>query len=322
MAAYTGTTFEIFPEYFYAGYNEVMMQNADIFNAGSAGAIRFIPNKRLGDYAYETFNLEIADLITRRDITSTGDATDLDLTQEQKVSVKLNRTIGPVLKTLDAWRKLGRDEQHGSMVIGQQVARAVQVNYVNAAVKALSASLANQASQLYDATNGIIQIIDLIAGQALMGDAYSMVRAWLIHSKPFHDLMKDNTSFAVENVAGATIVSGTVAGLGKPFVVTDDASLVVSGTPDNYYTLGLVGDAAIIEDSEPPVVETDLVTGKKNLAYRMQGEYAFNLGLKGMAWDVANGGANPTDATLATGSNWDQKASDDKGLPGVIIQSQ
>ena len=33
-----------------------------------------------------------------------------------------------------------------------------------------------------------------------------------------------------------------------------------------------------------------------------------------MEWDVASGGANPTDAALATGTNWDKAVANDKPL--------
>lgn len=41
--------------------------------------------------------------------------------------------------------------------------------------------------------------------------------------------------------------------------------------------------------------------------------------MKGFAWDVANGGANPTDNALATGSNWDMTATSFKDLAGVSL---
>jgi hypothetical protein len=55
---------------------------------------------------------------------------------------------------------------------------------------------------------------------------------------------------------------------------------------------------------------------------RLQGEFAFNVGLKGFQWDVTNGGANPTDSALGTGSNWDLIAADIKDTSGIIIQSK
>jgi hypothetical protein len=64
----------------------------------------------------------------------------------------------------------------------------------------------------------------------------------------------------------------------------------------------------------------DLVSGLEQISYRLQGEYAYNLGLKGYTWDIANGGANPSAAALATGTNWDQVATDDKDTAGVILK--
>jgi hypothetical protein len=43
--------------------------------------------------------------------------------------------------------------------------------------------------------------------------------------------------------------------------------------------------------------------------------------VKGFKWDVSNGGANPADAALATGSNWDVASTSYKDFGGVIIQS-
>ena len=43
------------------------------------------------------------------------------------------------------------------------------------------------------------------------------------------------------------------------------------------------------------------------------------LALKGFAWDTANGGKSPTDAEIATGSNWDKVATSWKHTAGVMV---
>lgn len=88
-----------------------------------------------------------------------------------------------------------------------------------------------------------------------------------------------------------------------------------------YTTLGLSADAVVIEESETPFIHSEIITGKDNLVVRMQGEYEYNLGLRGLAWDVATGGVNPDNTTLSTGSNWGSIMDDVKDLPGVTIQS-
>jgi hypothetical protein len=50
----------------------------------------------------------------------------------------------------------------------------------------------------------------------------------------------------------------------------------------------------------------------------MQVDYSFGLALKGYSWDSVNGGKSPTDAELATGTNWDKVATDIKHTAGVI----
>jgi hypothetical protein len=50
----------------------------------------------------------------------------------------------------------------------------------------------------------------------------------------------------------------------------------------------------------------------------MQVDYSFGLGLKGYSWDQTNGGKSPTDAELATGTNWDKVVTSDKHTAGVL----
>jgi len=93
-------------------------------------------------------------------------------------------------------------------------------------------------------------------------------------------------------------------------------------TVDKYYTLGLTQGAIRIRvDGQltAPVVET--VTGIENLCLRIQAEADWFLGVKGYAWDVANGGANPLDAALGTVTNWDLAATSVKHTAGVVIKS-
>ena len=75
-------------------------------------------------------------------------------------------------------------------------------------------------------------------------------------------------------------------------------------------------------ESEGRDVVNDTITGQENIIERVQGEHAFNLGLKGYAWDVPNGGANPDDTALELGTNWDLVATDIKSTAGVAVVTQ
>jgi hypothetical protein len=106
--------------------------------------------------------------------------------------------------------------------------------------------------------------------------------------------------------------------LNRPVLISDSASLESSGI---FTTLGLTESACVLEDSEEETLMGDLITGKDNLVVRLQGEFAYNIGLRGIAWDVANGGVNPDDTALGTGSNWDSVMDNVKDLPGIAIQT-
>ena len=61
---------------------------------------------------------------------------------------------------------------------------------------------------------------------------------------------------------------------------------------------------------------SDLITGGQNLAMRIQGEYAYNIKIKGCRWNIGAGGANPTDAALATSANWVYTLAAANGIKG------
>ncbi len=123
------------------------------------------------------------------------------------------------------------------------------------------------------------------------------------------------------------VYGGTPGTLGRPVVVVDAPALYTaatsaSGSYATYHTLGLVANGAVVTESEQEEVVSEVVTGLENLVFRVQGEYAFNLECKGFAWDVTNGGANPTNAAIGTSSNWDKAATDKKALSGVRITTK
>jgi len=321
MAVGTKSNFVIYDEEFFGGFSEALEQNSDIFNDASQGAIQLRPNRLKGDFERESFVQNIANLITRRDVAATTDAADLAMAQDEFIGAKVNRKIGPVANTLDSWRKIGEDPQTMSFTLGQQVGKAASVDMANTAVRSLVAAITGLgAGALYDGTAGTPSHTGLVQTLKNMGDAEGNVVAWVMHSKSYFDLMQQAITDKVFEVAGVTIYSGTVATLGRPTIVIDSSPLIVTGTPDQYNILGLTENACTVDESEAQEIVSDTVTGKENLILRVQGEYAYNLKIKGMKWDVTNGGANPDDTALGTSTNWDSvmaAANGIKGGPGV-----
>lgn len=325
MAAGTGADFKIYDEQFFGGMVEVIEQNADAFNAASNGCIVLQPERLLGNFEKESFITTISNLITRRDVTSVAAAADLKASQAEKAGVKINRKIGPVAQTIDAFKKIGQavDQQTLSFMLGEQVGKAIMVDYINTAIVGGRAALNAQAAVLHDySATGTITHGQMVVGMSKFGDAAGNLQCWVMHSKPYFDLIGQAITDKIFEVAGAVIYSGSVPTFGRPVVVIDAPALLTAGTPNKYDTLGLVREAIVVKESEDRSIINQVVTGLENLVVRMQGEYAFNLGVKGFTWDVTNGGANPADAAIGTGTNWDKVATDNKSLAGVIIKTQ
>lgn len=330
MTIGTRSNFVIYQNELRGGIVETLTQASNYFNT-AGGVINLSTVSRRGDYAKESFFKNIASLVTRRDTTSVSAATDLPLTMDEIISVKLNRKIGPVTQTYDAFAKVAQQmtPEAFSLLMGNMVGKAMQVEMLNSALRSARAALNNQAAVKHTiAANGTMTTAALVDGLAKFGDAANNISAWVMHSKVFFDLMKHQigTSANGDIVAGVAVQGANPLTLNRPVIVTDsDALAVTSGgsTPvTDYFTLGLTANGVVVENTETERVVLDEVTGLENLVIRMQGEYAYNAGVKGFKWDIANGAANPSDSALGTGTNWDVAASSFKDYAGVIIQSR
>jgi hypothetical protein len=327
MAIGKASDFVIYPEQFWGGVVETLQQYSDGFNENSRNSLRLVTRALKGDYEKESFLKSTASLITRRDTTSVSSVTDIALQQGEFIGVKVNRKIGPVAQTLDAFKKISVDPGEMSIMLGQQVGKAIAIDYINAAIRCAVAAITTVGALNYDETGSATKTLQhstLVNALSKFGDASSNVICWVMHSKNYFDLMKQALSDKVFEVAGVTIYQGTVATFNRPTLVIDSNDLLdsVGTATQTYRVLGLVENAVEIAESEERNIVSDIVTGLENLVLRYQGEYAFNVKVKGCQWDVTNGGANPNDTALALGTNWDKIVADNKLMPGVAAKVQ
>ena len=141
-----------------------------------------------------------------------------------------------------------------------------------------------------------------------------------MHSTAYCKLMRNQAStHTFDAVAGVVIAEGTPVTLNLPVLMTDSPALHANVSPtDPVKVLGLREGAIRLEDSQVHDMVVDDITGGEQLAVRIQGEYAFNVGVLGFKYDTA-AGINPTDATIGTSGTWDQVVSDVKSAAGVIM---
>lgn len=317
MAVGDYTNFEIYDDEFYGSLNETLVQNTEVFNAASQNAIVLEPDPTVGNFRREAFYESIGQgLIERRDKGSTADKTPDSLSSDDMTSPELARGYF-VANTLDSLRTIGADPGEFSLAIGEQVAKAMQVDYLNTLLLCGVTCLNASGSAVLDNSGSTVTNAMLVNTLRQFGDASSRIVAWIMHSKVFFDLMEEQTTNMIDRVAGATIYEGTVGTVGLPALVSDSEALVNTGTPDTYNTLALTPNAlAALQDGQP--TESDGINrGNENLEFEVQGEHDFTVDVKG--FDYTSSTANPDDAALGTQANWASVMDSVKDTAGAML---
>ena len=312
---------QIFDEYVYTTFTETIDQQVMLFNEATRGAIILTSESNQGDYKYQAFYKAFTTQARRRDVYNKSAVTAQDLSQESLVSVKVGLGHGPFAFDVSQFSYVQRNLEEAAIAIGEQVAAATMQDKLNTAVGAARAAIVNQGSLDYDGTSGTLDIGDLNKGAALFGDKAQDILCWVMHSKAYFDL----TDAAITNTNQLFefgTINVTTDGFGRPLVVSDIPELVISGTPDNYHTLGLVSSGIVVEDNGDFQSNTQTNNGQSNIERTWQAESTYQIQLKGYSWDVAAGGASPIDSEIFTGTNWDQVATYDKDTAGVVVRTQ
>ena len=310
---------QVFNQYIMPATIETLAQMVEKFNANSNGAIRLTTEGFDGDFYQESFFAAVHSAQRRVDrYAAQGTPSATDLTQNTTNAVKVAGGFGPIRFEPSQLTWLQKPTAEGIEVASRNFAEALLADQLNTAVACLVAAIANQGadttvdvSATGEATYGTMN-----SAHALFGDASSSIVANVMNGAQFHKLIGQNlTNGAQLFVAGNVQV---VDILGRPVIVTDAPALFATGTPNVNKILGLADGAAIVFDGGDVYSNIDTTNGKTRIETTMQVDYSFGVKLKGYSWDIVNGGKSPTDAELATGTNWDKVVTSIKNTAGVL----
>lgn len=309
---------QVFNEYIMPATIETLGQMVDKFNGASNGAIRLTTSGFDGDFLQESFFAAIHSAQRRVDrYAAQASASATDLTQLKHSSVKVAGGFGPIRFEPSQLTWLNKPTAEGIEVASRNFAEALMKDQLNSAIAALVAAIANQAS----ATNDVSGSAGLTYGamnnaHSKFGDSSGNLVAQIMRGVDYHKLVGQNLT----NTAQLFQASGVrvVDILGKAVIVTDAPALYTAGSPNKNKVLSLVEGAAVVFDGSDVISNIETSNGQTRIETTMQVDYTFGVGLKGYAWDEVNGGKSPTDAELATGTNWDKVATDIKHTAGVI----
>lgn len=309
---------QVFNQYIMPATIETLDQMVQKFNAASNGSIRLTTQGFDGDFLQESFFAAIHSAQRRVNrYASNSAASATDLTQLKHSGVKVAGGFGPILFEPSQLTWLQKPTAEGIEVASRNFAEAMMQDQLNTAIAALVAAIENQA----DVTNDVSASTGLSYNamndaHAKFGDHSGNLVAQIMTGADYHKLIGANLTntpqlFQAQNVRVVDI-------LGKAVVVTDAPSLRETGTPNKNKVLSLAEGAATVFDGSDVISNIETSNGKERIETTMQVDYTFGLSLKGYTWDEANGGKSPSDAAIATGSNWDKVATSFKHTAGVI----
>mgnify|MGYP003142766479 CR=1 FL=1 len=309
---------QVFNQYIMPATIETLDQMVEKFNAASRNTIRLTTEGFDGDFLQESFFAAIHSAQRRVDrYASQASASATDLTQLKHSSVKIAGGFGPIRFEPGQLTWLQKPTAEGIEVASRNFAEALMADQLNTAIAALVAAIENNSDATNDVSaSGGLSYNVLNDAHAKFGDHSGNVLSNVMTGSVYHKLIGQNLTntpqlFQAQNVTVVDI-------LGKAVVVTDAPALYEAGTPNKQKVLGLVESAAIVHDAGDVISNIETSNGQTRIETTMQVDYTFGLGLKGYTWDETNGGKSPSDAELATGTNWDQVATSVKHTAGVI----
>ena len=228
-------------------------------------------------------------------------------------NITASKEIAPVLYRGKAW---GATELSGCLA-GDDPMRAIGDLVAEWWNRDEQTTLINVLNGMFGATNMDALVSDITSGSStaisatavldakqLLGDAANKLSALAVHSATYTKLQKDNV---IQFVAASESKVQIPTYLGYRIIVNDNLPYeAASGSTPAKYTSYLFAAGAIGRGEGTPVSLTPVETDRDSLAstdYLIH-RRALVLHPQGMQWIGTPTGATPTNAELATGSNW------------------
>lgn len=305
---------------------ETVAQEVAKFNEASQGAIQLISQPFNGDFDIEASFKAIDGLVRRRNAHGSGTLQAKRLQQMLDVAVKVAAGTPPIRYEKQQYLWMLQNPELAALTIGEQLAKAKVADMLNAGLLAGSSAIGGNAGATHGDGTADVSFRLLNKGASKLGDRSGAIRAWILHSTSMHNLF-DNALTNAENLFRYDGVNVIRDPFGRLFVVTDAPALTGTGGTQEapttiYKTLGLVEGGVVVNDNNDFNAELLPITGNENIEYEYQAEWSYGVGVKGYAWDTANGGKSPNDAAIGTGTNWDLIASSVKDTAGVLVKSK
>lgn len=301
---------------------QLLSDQLNVWNAASNNTLVMGSNVQTKDLI-ETLSWGlISGLVSERNaFAPVGTAADLKVMAQLLANqVRLDGKVGPLVITSGMLQKLDTNINEISGVVAAQAAQGMIASFVKIGAGAAAAAISTQTSlvttqAVHDYPVGSANapaagakfptLIDLELATLPFGDRMADIRAWFmsgaqyIQFKAYDVIKNDKELFRIDTVRIMEDASG------RRFVVTDAA-----GLGDN--VLGLT-QGGVIVNAGALDMESDKVLGGENIERILQGEFSYDLAVKGYRLKAATTGVAGTrsfkQSDVTTKANWELLAS-------------
>jgi len=317
------TNMKVFNEYVREATIETVAQMVEKFNQASNGGIQLSTQGFDGDFFLKSMfsSLHSAQRRVDRYATNTS-ASSTQLAQLEHVTAKVAGGFGPIEWEPAQLRWVGDNPTIAVEVISRNMAEAMLRDMLNAGIASAIAAMENLGATVTNdiGTGRDLTYSDINNSHALFGDSSQLLVCDVMDGVMYHKLIGQNLTNAVDLFQASTVT--VVEILGKRIVVTDAPSLreTPATSTNDIKILSLAQGGIVVHDAGDLVTNVETSNGSQRIKTTMQADYTFGLGLKGYAWSKSV--SSPTDAELATGSNWTKIATSVKHTAGVLTLGQ
>lgn len=265
--------------------------------------------------------------INRRDITSNAGIIENKITGINNKGVVMNRRSDLMAFTDDVYIQ-GFSAEEISQELGKQAGEQVADDLCSTIIATLIGAVeafttTTHISTVWSDTVPVNLSPSLIdKGRFVLGDRYDALTHVLVHSAAHQDMRTDATQRSytgVGNLALAGVDTTNYQGLIP--TKRDDTLLVTTEAHHNLVKTFLLG-AQVLEFGfyRPVTMETIRAINRETKTTQARWDYDLWVRCTARAYNDSAGGANPSNTTLSSSSNWTDSTSSHKELAAVELQ--
>lgn len=320
----------------YQFYENLGVMNNLMSTSGSA-PVKFNANRAIlqsgGAYLHAPVLKPMTTIETRRDLTSTSDATPIAIQSRDDIGVRVSRKLGPASFTKSAQWLSGLRGGELEQFFATEAVNRMMLSMRNFVLATAKAAISNMTSTLHTksvwnaSTRTNLTSSLLASTRALLGDRSQIFEpgsgaGWVFRSESFYtDLCQFQLTQGVTGIADKLSNGGGPLTLGLPYAIADDAALTTADAGfDKYYTLLLGAGAIEIDLINLEFTPLWMNPKAENVEFVLRGDYDFEVRIPGFKWDTSGGGSNPTLTTAGTAAYWVITYSDHREIPMAVAE--